>query len=301
MGLVEKFIFDNKEDLQTYLTSIGFTIANNKMVWNNDTNRNSNNCYWTVASNGEMNFHTSTGQNAFTKPLADFSNNQRCGVEFIELNGGGCALYLTPVPASFSIIDLNLTCHNNYDSSGDPLDPPQVLQNGLVVVTPAESDGKWRYSWRDKDASAFAWTIDDTQTKTIRGQEIPMKLMIQAPECVTLTKVYLDNGHWSNHIFCHVLGEPIVPGSIFKVNGQKYITFTDNLTQREPAFRLPAEAPSVNPSGSTQEYSDFTLYALGDYCIYAGKLYRCTTPITSPKPFSLSDWTVTTVDAEKES
>ena len=301
MGLVEKRLFSNKTDLQAYLTSLGFTIANSKMTWDNDTNASTNHCYWTVANDGKMNFHTSSGDDAFYHDLVDFDNDQICGVEFIELNGGGCALYMTPLPADFPITDFNLTCANNYDSEYQELDPPQPLQNGLVVVTPAEEDGRWRYSWRDKDPSAFAWTIDDTLNYTRRGQEIPMKKVIQAAECTTLTKVFLQNGHWSQHIFAYVLGEPIIPGSIYKINGQKYISFTDNTTQRQPAFRLPAEAPSVNPQGATDEYSDFTLYAVGDYCIYGGKLYRCVNPITTPKLFSSYDWVVTTVDYEKQS
>ena len=243
MSAIEKRIFRNKTDLQNYLTSLGFTIANNKMTWDNDTN--TNNCYWTVANDGKMNFHTSTGSNAFHYNLVDFDNDQICGVIFIELLGGGCALYMTPLPADFEISKLTISCANNYDSTYTKITGVD-LQNGLVVCTPAEEDDNWRYSWRSEDPTINGcWCIDDCVSRTSKGVELPVAKIIDAPETITLAKVYLaPMGQWSNHIFSFVLGETSIPGSIFRLNGQKYINFTDNIEYRSPCFKLPAETLS---------------------------------------------------------
>ena len=48
------------------------------------------------------------------------------------------------------------------------------------------------------------------------------------------------------------------------------------------------------------EYSAAQTYALGDYCKYTGKLYRCTTAITEAEAWTDSHWTETSVTAELE-
>jgi len=48
-------------------------------------------------------------------------------------------------------------------------------------------------------------------------------------------------------------------------------------------------------------YSSNSTYAVGDYCVYNNKLYRCITAITTGEAFNSSKWTETTVMNEKES
>lgn len=46
------------------------------------------------------------------------------------------------------------------------------------------------------------------------------------------------------------------------------------------------------------EYSASSTYAVGDYCIYDGQLYRCTTAITTAEAWTAAHWTMVTVGEE---
>ena len=46
------------------------------------------------------------------------------------------------------------------------------------------------------------------------------------------------------------------------------------------------------------EYSAASTYAVGDYCIYDGQLYRCTTAITTAEAWTAAHWTMATVGGE---
>lgn len=46
------------------------------------------------------------------------------------------------------------------------------------------------------------------------------------------------------------------------------------------------------------EYSASATYAVGDYCIYDGQLYRCTTAITTAEAWTAAHWTMVTVGGE---
>ena len=299
MGIMEKRLFRTKEELQAYLTAKGFTIANNKMTWNHMTH--TTNAYWTVANDGIMNFHTSSDDTAFYYNIVDFSNDQQCACVFIELANNGCALYLSPLPSTATIADVTLSCANNYQSDGEggyEKIEGQDLQNGLVVVTPPEEDGYWRYSWRDKDITGVFWDVDNCRDHTSKAQEITNKPLNTMYGCVTLGKTYLHYGDWSQYIFTQLVGDLSVPGCIFKMNGQKYIVFTDNPSYQCPAFRLPPEANGYNLSDSTDEYSPLLTYKVGDYCIYNGKLWRCIQAVETPGVFDNTKWTITTVTQE---
>jgi hypothetical protein len=43
----------------------------------------------------------------------------------------------------------------------------------------------------------------------------------------------------------------------------------------------------------SDEYSSSKTYAVGDYCIYEYRLYRCTMAISSPENFDGAKWTIT--------
>ena len=287
-----RLIFYDFNNLLVGLETLGFTIdENDQMRWG--LAPQDSNCYWSIdRENSKMNFVNSEGTEVFTKPIVDMSGSCITGVIFMDLAEGGCMLYLTPLQENSSeeiIQNFTYSCTNTTADT-------QV--NGLVVCTPAETDGKWRYHWRDK-GTAFKWDTDDTVRYISIGSEVPDKLMIPEPGLVTLVRAYLNSGNWSQHIFVEVLGETEVPSSVFRLNGQKYITFTDNTTSRAPTFKLPVESQSRNVRTSTEEYSINKTYAVGDYCIYNGKLWRCTVAVTVPTPFDTAYWVETTVYIEK--
>lgn len=294
-----KNIYSSFSDLTTALTSLGFTISDGQMRWHNAPSAQ---CYWTIdTTNGTINFKTSTNEDAFQNPIVDFSHFPYAGMQFIDLENGGCILYLTPLSDSMSdISDLKMTCANNYDDQGDVT--PDTLVNGLIVCTPAEADNRYRFSWRDKDVTqGFRWDIDDTNSRVTKGVEFPVANLVVAPHLVTLQKIYLNGGFWSENIYSMVLGEVDEPIEtiIFKINGQKFIRFTDNTTLRCPVFKLPIERETVNDPRSTEEYSPKKVYHVGDYCIHEGLLYKCVTEVSVPTPFDSTNWTITTVYNEK--
>lgn len=305
MSTIEKNIFYDYPTLKTYLTSKGFLFSDSdtKMRWGSSNSQ----CYWTIdTTTGIMNFHKSdnTGD-AFYHNLTNWGTGKEwCGCIFITLADGGCVLYLTPLPIYTSIQNLTVCCTNNfhYDSEQEQIvDDDNLLENGLVAVTPAEQDGYWRYTWRSQDCTEghWYWDIDDGQGYTSQGSEIPCAELLPCNNVVTLSKAFLQNGRFSNNIYTQVLGELIIPSMIFKINGQKFINFCDNTTHRCPVFRLPAEEQGINISTSTEEYSNLKTYKINDYCIYNNLLYRCIATVSTPEPFDDRKWVVTTVSYEK--
>lgn len=388
--LYDKRICKTYSELRNYLEDLGFIFDEvtgdqdhkEEMRWNSSTR-----CCWICNPTTEqINFIGSNDKMAFPPHnglrLADFHWNETiegetvriekyCGVIFMELADGGCALYMSPVAKNFSINDLNFCCKPGYKTTDnhDPLTEEEYhytstnadLQNGLVVHTAPEADHHWRVSWRYKDSREHKWVIDDTVSNITWGKEIPYVRLIPADLCVTVTKTLLNSGDWSKYIYTQVLGNAYPPNTIFKVGGQKFMSFTDNppitvkpydetkaynigdlctyvgqepfrekkiykcwfptdpssaeghtvpfsltnweerpndMAYRCPAFKLPPEATSINPSSSTQEYSPLTTYKINDYCIYDNTLYRCIDAVITPEPFDDSKWVVTTVSAE---
>lgn len=302
-----KHIYQTYSELITFLNGTNmFDIdQSNHMRWHYANNDSA--CYFELdPTNQTIRFMNSLNTNPFNKMLIDYTPGYYGAVIFIPLANNGCILYLTMVPSSFSITDLTLSCNNGYDFEG--FDSPYTetwtansdkLRNGIVVCTPAEDDGYWRYSWRDATSKqAFNWCIDDCRNKVTTGTELPSKLILPGDMCVTLTKVFLESGTWSKHIYQQVLGELNIPSMIFKVNGQKYISITDNTGHRAPVFQLPPEFEGMNISTSTEGYSSLKTYKVGDYCIYEDLLWRCIREISTPTPFDQQDWVTTTVSEE---
>lgn len=329
MSILYKKILDSWSDLQTFLIARGFTIANNKITYNQTPT--SSLCYWSYNSAGTVNFVTSQSENAFRNNLTDFTNNRKCACIFLELADGGFVLYLSPVASDFSVTELTFCCTNNYhqenhvlpDEHSEIIDDSNELENGLVIVTPTDADGNWHFLWRDKtpditvtykldpedetqeiidtDAAVtdnFSFNVDNSIGNITTGVEIPKTKMIQAPLTVTLTKAYLDQGEWSNYLYVQVLGDINPPGNVFKINGQKFISFSDNNVWRCPVVKLPPTEVTENISTSTEEYSSVKTYKIGDYCIYEGLLWKCITAVNPPSPFDQTYWTVTTVSQE---
>lgn len=310
---MEKRIFTSSADLQTYLTSKGFIIYDNntKMRWT--TMPADTMAYWIINAGGDFNFHKSDNSDnglAFELHLTDFSSSTRgwCGCIFIPLVDGGCILYLTSLAPSTSINYLTLCCEDTYTYEIDPqtqeetvvVDETKLIRNGVIVCTPAEADGYCRCQWRSKDNrnDKFYWDIDNCHGFVSKGGELPRKYAVFAGMTISLVPVYFNSGYWSHYIYEQVLGEIVPPSRIFKINGQRYISLTDNTTYRCPVFRLPPQEVTSNPSASTQEYSTMKTYKVKDYCIYNGLLWRCTTAVTTPEPFDTTKWTVTTVRQE---
>lgn len=302
LGL-EKKIFQDYSSLISFLQTKGFVINGNIMKWGLAS---SSECYWGLDnSTGAISFVSSTGSIIFNT-LINFQVGTYGAVVFIPLADNGCILYLQQVSPSFSINDLELTCNNGYDYNYNEETEIETwtansdsLKNGIVVCTPAETDNKWRYSWRNPlNVNTFQWCIDDGAGNVSMGIELPSKKLLPGDMCVTLTKIFLSYGDWSQQIYQQVLGESNQPMMTFKINGQKYITLTDNGAYRAPAFRLPTEFVEPNLSTSTEEYSPLKTYKYGDYCIYNGLLWKCIQDITQATPFDQTDWVITTVNTE---
>lgn len=329
--LLEKRIVESYADLKTYLTSKGFTIdSNQRMRWGEAPQNTS--CYWQFDdTNQGLNFVDSDGHNAFPFSLCDFSSERVTGVAFLHLKDDGCALNITPLNEGTGAGDFTLSCAlgfaNNTDDTLTVITMnPDVPQNGLIVCTPAESDGYWRYSWRSTPslasnndgeyyyaAPSFAWTIDNTHGSVLTGRDISIVSRWEVSQALCLAKVYLTDGMWSDYIYNQVLGNNESPGQIFTLNGQQFISFCpDNLKEtksntstywnsyprRCPCFLLAAEPILVNDSSSTLPYSDKTKYKAGDYCTYRGLVYKCLVNINQPEAWDQTHWSVTTVPNE---
>ena len=215
MSIFEKHIFQTWSDLQAFLISKQFTIANNKITYS--LAPNTTKCHWSYDSEGTINFVDSLGNNAFYHNLTDFANDKYCGCIWIDLKDNGFILFLSPVTTDFDITNLTLCCVNNYHCIGTSdsipvyADDNNPLENGIVICTPAEQDSYWRFCWRDKDiittevsstpSPTYKWDVDNTQDIVTIGTEIPYTQMMQGPLTVTLLKAYLANGFWSKYIY----------------------------------------------------------------------------------------------------
>lgn len=284
MATLTKQICTTWSELTTLLESLGFTIVNNQMRWGEAPSNTQ--CYWSLNStNTTINFMKSSGSTAFSDPLVDMSDSN-AGVMFTALEDNGCILYLTSTDST-DINNLEFDC------------------NGIIVCTPEEDDGYWRYSWREyrdpsDSSSTFKWVIDNTHGGVSVGTEFAVATMVPASMLATLQKVYFNSGCWSKYIYSQVLGEITPPSMIFKINGQKWITFSDNTTSRCPAFKLPAEIQEPNDPTQTVEFSPNKTYKVNHTCVWDGCLWRCVNEISIPGPFDTSDWVVTSVYLEKQ-
>lgn len=318
--ILEKRIFESLDELKTYLVSKGFVISNGEMRWGS-ANQDSN-CHWSINdAEGTMNFVDSDGNNAFPYSLIDFSEGRVTGTAFLPLKDNGCALNITPLNEGTSTSDFTLSCNFGCNCVGEIY--PAQPQNGLIVCTPEEADGYWRYSWREKPYQngssspltrygepAFRWVIDDCRHNVLTG-EIPTVCRWNVANTLTISKVFLANGFWSKYIYMENLGVNSSPGMVFKINGQKFISFCSaNIPEgtgahewtirpyRNPCFLMADDEVTINNSSSTQAYSSLKTYQVDDYCIFNDSLYRCTTAITQPEAFDETHWVITTVPQE---
>ena len=294
MSELVKTIVTSKAELEGLLEDLDFTISNSKVYW---AAAGTTGCYWEFTNN-ELNFKTSENQTAFTNNLTDFANGKNAGVIFTYLSNGGCILYITPLDTDISITELNFSCTIADDNL--------TLKNGLMCITPPEKDNHWRFIWRcdDRTTTQYMWCVDNTAGIVTEGIEVPYKQMINVPLIATLVKMYLECSEWSKHVFVQVLGQVEPPGIVFKINGQKFITFMDDDTPtsgvqyRTPCFKLPPQEASLNPPTSTAEYSPLLIYKPKDYCIYEGLLYRCVQGTNAGEGFDENKWVLTTVYQE---
>lgn len=298
---IEKRIFTNITDVTTFLTSIGFTISNNKVLWSHaESNAN---CYFQIVNN-IITFKRSDGESAFEKDLVNFNYKEEiegetiarplCGIDVIYLQNNGIAIYMGMLTEDKTISDVNICCANDN----------AVLNNGLVVISPADTDGHWWYGWNDPLAttsSSFYWCLDNGHGFAEYGTNVSTVapvLRYDTGSSFTIVKSYLLNGYWSNNIYVQVIGDATAPGYIFMLNGQKYIGFTNGSSNRVPIYKLPSQSQEMNLSTSTEEYSPLKTYVVGDYCIYNGLLYKSRTAVSIPEPFDSNKWIVTTVPNE---
>ena len=317
--IVEKVIIESYAELKTWLTNKGFTISNNEMRWgaaNQDTN-----CHWEFNDEDEtLIFLDSDDNNVFHRSLCDFTSGRVTGIALLKLKDNGVAININPYDEGTTTSSFTVSCAFVGRGSADNIS--YMYQEGLVVCTPAEQDGKWRYSWRGtnswSDPSAgmrvnapyFTWIIDNGVHNVLIG--VPSVRLWNVSQYVAINKVYLPEGFFSKYIYMQTMGNNQFPGLGFKLNGQKFISFfRDNnyaeqqgayaqtpYSYRPPCFLLEDDAVLVNNSSSTKEYSSLTKYKEGDYCIYRGLLYVCLTDIDTPEEFDEDHWMITTVPNE---
>lgn len=359
--LYEKKYFSDPATMKEYLINKGFIFTQGphygqaqypiqeEMRWG-QANQNTA-CYWGWSdSAGVITFVDSNGVEIFDSmsvfPQWDIThtyitNFRATGVIFCKLKNNSILLNIAPFtfnnysPDSGSGINELITSIQNYFTlSCEFYNPPSnIIKNGLVACTAAEEDEKWRYSWRKQNwltathntcmPPSFVWTIDNGSLGNVT--DLPSVQRWDTQFCLALSKVVLPEGFFSNNIYTQVMGQNEIPGMIFTVNGQRFISFcSENIpeqyyvytddqgdTQTDPnasirnsllyrpiCFLLADDVQLINDHTSTQEYSDETVYAEGDYCIYNGALYICTTTIATPEPWDVTHWERTTVSTE---
>ena len=347
---VERGICSTWDELKARLQSLGFVFSptGQRMRWGEDGQGTVSTwqSYWALDNEKQtINFYASgevfpnettdlKKHYAFHLPLVHMTNDDtppsedpnynektKAGFIFIKLLGNGCILYLTPIESNNT--DLSALYPSCFiDKQQMLVDNKIIKNNGVVVCTPAESDGYCRYSWRHDagydttenpdglypfDSSAtgvsretigfFRWDIDNMHGYVSKGVELPQAWIIDANMSLSMAQTFLTSGYWSSNIYSVVTGH--LPdnnqGIIFRINNQKYIIFTDNTMWRCPVFKIPIEEVRQNINTSTEAYSEYKLYEVDDYCIWNGLLYRCIQRITQPCPFDETYWTITTV------
>ena len=71
-----------------------------------------------------------------------------------------------------------------------------------------------------------------------------------------------------------------------------------NMDKIDQQMRNNADGVNFAKGISSDAYDNSKLYAVGDYCIYDNKLYRCITAIESAEAFNIAKWEQTTVGKE---
>ena len=71
-----------------------------------------------------------------------------------------------------------------------------------------------------------------------------------------------------------------------------------NMDKIDQQMRNNADGVNFAKAISSDAYDNSKLYAVGDYCIYDNKLYRCITAIESAEAFNVGKWEQTTVGKE---
>lgn len=71
-----------------------------------------------------------------------------------------------------------------------------------------------------------------------------------------------------------------------------------NMDKIDQQMRNNADGVNFAKGISSDAYDNSKLYAVGDYCIYDNKLYRCITAIESAEEFNIAKWEQTTVGKE---
>ena len=82
------------------------------------------------------------------------------------------------------------------------------------------------------------------------------------------------------------------PGiTITDIAGGHRVTITDKEHQSGQSF----DVMDGDVSTVADPYNSESTYAVGDYCIYGGNLYVCSTAITTAEAWTAAHWTATTI------
>ena len=71
-----------------------------------------------------------------------------------------------------------------------------------------------------------------------------------------------------------------------------------NLNHMDDEIKASSDKVDLILGNLASEYSTSKTYAVGDYCIYDSKLYKCTTAIATSEAWTPSHWTVTDCGSE---
>ena len=72
----------------------------------------------------------------------------------------------------------------------------------------------------------------------------------------------------------------------------------DNMNLIDAQMKKNADGVSKAKGIVSDEYSGYSIYNVGDYCIYKNKLYRCITAVTTGEAFDSAKWEETSVKSE---
>ncbi len=308
MDIIKK-ICTNYNELISFLTDCNFTtvIDNNKYYYtplyeNKQDAVIDNIPYYEINENSASSLIIQNEQK-----LEPFDVTQSSiGCLAVKLLDGGIAICISQIANGVHQDKIYFCCENNYTRETDEeagtselVPKGKIMNNGLLVLTPAEDDYDWRAGWRDEqkgegeDPTHFQWNTLNIKTGNISyGSEANSEAkIIENHFGVSLVKMaFNDTNTLSKYIYLFVSGIMSAPGATFTIHGYNFIAFTDNTVYRCPVFKLATPARTINDSSLTRKYESTKIYKVGDYCIYNDLLWKCIQEVDTPSVFDQSYW-----------
>jgi len=95
-------------------------------------------------------------------------------------------------------------------------------------------------------------------------------------------------------------GTDVASDSDYYQNNAKYYKeqAASSATSASGSATAAAASATAAASNTAAAYSSSATYAVGDYCVYNGQMYRCTTAISTAEAWTSGHWTVVSVGGE---